>query len=88
MKLVAVVLTFNEERHLPRCILSLQGLATDVVVVDCFSTDGTLELARTHGARVIQHAWVNHAIQFNWALTQLDSDTNGTKISEEASPSF
>mgnify|MGYP000872340978 CR=1 FL=1 len=75
MKLTAVILTFNEEKHLERCIESVKTVATDVVVVDCFSTDGTLDIARAHSARVIQKKWVNHAIQFNWALTQLDPDT-------------
>ena len=75
MSLTAIILTFNEERHLARCIVSVQGLATDILVVDCFSTDATLEIARAHGARVIQRPWVNHATQFNWALTQLDDDT-------------
>jgi len=74
MKFVVVILTFNEERHLARCIASLQGLASEVVVADCFSTDATLEIARAHGARIIQRSWVNHASQFNWALTQLDPD--------------
>ena len=76
MKLVVVILTYNEERHLARCIASLQGLATEVVVADCFSTDSTQEIARALGARVIQHAWVNQATQFNWALTQLAADTD------------
>lgn len=76
MKLVAVILTFNEELHLARCITSVQGLATEVVVADCYSTDATLEIARCHGASVIQHPWVNYATQFNWALTQLDADTD------------
>lgn len=76
MNLVVVILTFNEERHLPRCIASLKGLPTELVIVDCFSTDATLEIARAHGASVIQHAWVNQAVQFNWALTQLRTDTD------------
>jgi len=76
MKLIAVILTFNEEQHLARCIASLEGVASEVVIADCFSTDATLEIARTHGARVIQREWVNHATQFNWALTQLDADTD------------
>src|SRR5512139_2744900 len=76
MKLVAIILTLNEEQDLRRCIASLQGVATDIVVVDCYSTDATLEIARAHSARVIQHEWVNHADQFNWALTQLDPDTD------------
>ena len=76
MKLVAVILTFNEELHLARCLSSVHDLTHEVVVVDCFSTDRTLEIANAHGARVIQHPWVNHAQQFNWALTQLDADTD------------
>ena len=75
MKLVAVILTFNEELHLARCIESLKGIRTEIVVMDCFSTDTTLEIAQAYGARVIQRKWVNHANQFNWALTQLNADT-------------
>jgi glycosyltransferase involved in cell wall biosynthesis len=76
MKLVAVILTLNEEQHLARCIASLAGLVTEVVIADCYSTDATLAIAHAHGSRVIQREWVNHATQFNWALTQLDADTN------------
>ncbi len=75
MTLTAIILTFNEECHLARCIASVQGLATDILVVDCFSTDATLAIAREHGVRVIQRPWVNYATQFNWALTQLDADS-------------
>lgn len=76
VKIVALILAFNEEQHLARCIDSLKGIATGVVVADCFSTDTTLEIARARGARVIQREWVNYATQFNWALTQLDADTD------------
>nr|WP_206171661.1 glycosyltransferase family 2 protein [Thiorhodococcus mannitoliphagus] len=69
-------MTFNEARHLRRCIASLETVATDILVVDSYSTDETLEIARACGARVVQHAWMSHAAQFNWALTQLDSDTD------------
>ena len=76
MKLVAVILTLNEERHLARCIASVQAIAREIIVADCFSTDATLDIARAHHARVLQHPWLNHATQFNWALTQLDADTD------------
>lgn len=76
MNVVAVILTFNEEQHLARCIASLQGVATAVVIADCYSTDATLDIARSHGARIMQRAWVNHATQFNWALTQLEPATD------------
>ena len=73
-KVVAVVLTRNEELHLERCLASLEGVADDIVVVDCFSTDATLEIAREHGATVVQREWINHATQFNFALTLLPAD--------------
>lgn len=75
MKLVAVVLTLNEAKHLSRCLVSIAGVADRVLVVDAMSTDDTLKIARQHGAKVIQHPWVNYATQFNWALTQLDEGT-------------
>jgi glycosyltransferase involved in cell wall biosynthesis len=64
MKLVAVILTLNEEQHLARCIASLAGVASAVVIADCFSTDATLAIASVHGVRVIQREWVNYATQF------------------------
>lgn len=76
MKLVAVILTFNEEHHLARCIDSLSDVVSSVVIADCFSTDRTLDIARLYGAKVIQREWVNYATQFNWALSQLDVDTD------------
>ena len=76
MKLVAIVMTLNEARHLPRCLSSLRGIADAVMVVDSFSTDETVRIAREHGAKVLQRAWVNHSEQFNWALTRLDADTD------------
>lgn len=76
MKLVAIVLTFNEELHLARCLDSLKDLATDLVVVDSSSTDSTREIAHLYGAQVWEHEFVNQAQQFNWALSQLDSDVD------------
>lgn len=74
MKITAVILTFNEEIHLARCIESLLPLTQDIVVVDSLSTDRTIEIARKYGAKVLERAWENnHSTQFNWALTQLDS---------------
>lgn len=76
MKLSVIILTFNEAIHLDRCIASVKSIAGEIVVADCFSTDTTLEIASSHGARIIQREWVNHAAQFNWALTQLNADTD------------
>lgn len=74
MKLVIIILTFNEEMHLKRCIESLQSLKSEILVVDSFSTDRTIEIARNSGAQILQHEFINHANQFNWALEQLNSN--------------
>ena len=75
MKLTAIILTYNEERHLARSIKSLEGVVSEVVVVDSFSTDNTKDIALSSGALFLENEFINHAAQFNWALTQLDNDT-------------
>jgi glycosyltransferase involved in cell wall biosynthesis len=76
MKLTALILTQNEEKHLARCIRSVQAIGANVVIVDCGSTDSTLAIAKSHGACVLHHAWVNYATQYNWGLAQLKEDTD------------
>jgi glycosyltransferase involved in cell wall biosynthesis len=66
--LTVVIITFNEERHIKRCISTLSPLGAEIVVVDSFSTDRTAEIAEELGARVFKHVFVNHASQFQWAL--------------------
>lgn len=69
-KLSVLVPTYNEEANLRAC---LEGLtwAAELVVVDSFSTDRTVELAREHATSVLEHEYVNSATQKNWALPQL-----------------
>lgn len=68
MTLAVVILTHNEERHISRAITSVAGIATEVFVIDSFSTDRTAELARAQGAVVLQNKFINYAKQFQWAL--------------------
>ena len=76
MKLTVLVLTFNEELHLARCLQSILPMTSDIVVVDCFSQDQTSAIAKQYGARVLERAWENnHSTQVNWALTQLPADS-------------
>ena len=72
----AIILTFNEELHLRRCIENARKVASDIFVVDSFSTDATLAIAREMGAVVYQNKWENnYAQQFNWALENLPIET-------------
>ena len=74
--ITAVILTFNESLHLQRCIESIFPLTKNIVVVDSFSTDDTVDIARRCGATILQRAWQNnHSVQFNWALSQLPAST-------------
>ena len=70
MKISAVVITFNEERNIGRCLDSLAGVADEIVVMDSFSTDGTENICRAKGARFLQHAFEGHIEQKNRALAQ------------------
>jgi glycosyltransferase involved in cell wall biosynthesis len=68
--LSVVIITFNEERNIGRCLASVKAVADDIVVVDSYSTDATEGIVKEHGARFVQHAFPGHIEQKNWAITQ------------------
>jgi glycosyltransferase involved in cell wall biosynthesis len=73
MKISATIITFNEERNLPRAIESLR-CADEVVVVDSGSTDRTVEIAEKLGARVVESPWPGYAKQKNVAAAAAAHD--------------
>ena len=73
--ITAIILTRNEQVHLQRCIDSLRPCVSRIYVIDSGSTDQTLQIARAAGAEVFENAWVNHAVQFNWAIDHCPIDT-------------
>lgn len=66
-KISAVVITKNEERNIRRCLLSLQGVADEVVVVDSGSTDNTEKICREEGALFTFNEWLGFSEQKNYA---------------------
>jgi hypothetical protein len=72
-RIAAIVLTLNEERNIVDCLASL-AWADRRVVVDSFSADRTVELARQAGAEVIQHPFENYAQQHNAAMQRVEAD--------------
>ena len=65
----AIILVYNEEIHIRRCLENLSGFVKQVFIIDCFSQDKTVEIASGFdNVTVLQNKWVNHAVQFNWAL--------------------
>lgn len=71
LDLTTIILTYNEELHIRRCLDRICDIAQEVFVIDCFSTDKTVEIAQEYdNVKVLQHEWpaTKYAGQFNWAL--------------------
>ena len=68
-KVTAIIPTFNEEHNIEGAIASVD-FADELIVVDSFSTDKTVEIAKQLGARVLQHEYVHSAAQKNWTIPQ------------------
>lgn len=87
-KISACIMTFNEERNIRRCLLSVTW-CDEIVVLDSYSTDATVSICREFTERVYQHEWqgyigqrnlVREMARFSWVLF-LDAD-------EEISPAL
>jgi glycosyltransferase involved in cell wall biosynthesis len=74
LRLSVAIITLNEERNLGRTLESVQALAFEIVVVDCGSTDRTLEIARSFGAQVFVEEWKGYAAQKNSAIAKCTGD--------------
>jgi glycosyltransferase involved in cell wall biosynthesis len=72
-KLTAIVPVFNEEQNLEDCLRGLSW-AEEILVVDSFSRDGTLAIARRYTDRILQHEYINSAAQKNWTIPQARND--------------
>lgn len=68
VKISVVIITLNEEDRLEDALKSCEALSDEIVVVDSFSTDKTLEIAERYRARVFQHAFIDYGNQKNIAL--------------------
>ena len=66
--IAAIILTYNEELHIERCITNAGKYASEIFVVDSYSTDRTVEIANRLGGIVLQNRFISHSAQFNWAL--------------------
>lgn len=71
-QITAIVLTYNEEIHIERCLKSLIPFCKEIWVVDSFSTDKTIDIAESLKAKTVKHRFENQAQQFNWAIDNLE----------------
>lgn len=74
--MTAIILTKNEEANIERCINSIKGWVSRIVVVDSGSKDRTIELAEALGAEIYRHEpFIDYAKQFNWAIDNTNINT-------------
>jgi glycosyltransferase involved in cell wall biosynthesis len=70
MKLSVVIITYNVEGIIERCLKSVMGVADEILVVDSFSTDETVSLCEEYNARVIRRAFSGYGNQKQFAANQ------------------
>jgi len=68
-QLTVIIPTYNEEMHIGPLLKSVQW-ADELIVVDSFSTDRTVEIAQTMGAKILQREYIHSANQKNWTIPQ------------------
>lgn len=68
IKISVVIITFNEERNIGRCISSVKEIADEIIVVDSFSTDKTEEVCKLHDVKFVKNAFKGHIEQKNYAM--------------------
>lgn len=74
IKLSVVIITFNEEKNIRRCIESVLDVADEILVVDSFSKDTTKTICSEYEVRFIEHAFDGHIEQKNWAMQKAEYD--------------
>ncbi len=72
--LSVIIITLNEEDRLPECLESVLSIADEIIVVDSGSTDRTVEIAESFGAKVFQTDWPGYGVQKQRALDQANSE--------------
>jgi glycosyltransferase involved in cell wall biosynthesis len=72
--ITALIITYNEERNIGRCIQSLQGVADEILVIDSFSTDRTKEICASYNVRFVENKWINYSEQKNFGQKLASND--------------
>lgn len=73
-KLTVIIPTYNVEIYLDELLACIENWADEIIVCDSFSTDKTLEIAKNHKVKILQHEYINSAKQKNWAIPQASNE--------------
>jgi glycosyltransferase involved in cell wall biosynthesis len=67
--ITAVIITKNEEKNIERCIDSLHEIADEIIVVDSFSDDRTVDICEKKGVRVFKKQWMGYSESKNYGIS-------------------
>lgn len=73
--LTTIILTYNEEKNIANAINSVKEISKRIVVIDSYSTDNTVEVAKLLGAEIFQNKWINYSKQFQYGVDIANIDT-------------
>jgi len=73
-KISACIISYNEEDKIEDCLRSLAQVADEIIIVDSFSKDTTLEIARKYTSKIYQQAFLGHIEQKNLAVSKAEND--------------
>lgn len=86
-KLSVVIITYNEEKNIERCLLSVKDFSSEIVVVDSFSTDETVSICKKYGVKLISREFIGYGDQKNYGNNAASSDwIFSIDADEEVSP--
>ncbi|MEI9919634.1 MAG: glycosyltransferase [Bacteroidota bacterium] len=74
IRISAVIITYNEEKNIAKCIESVKPVVDEVVILDCYSQDRTRQIAEAHGATFYEHDFQGFARQKNRAVDLASND--------------
>ena len=75
LDIAVVILTYNEERHIERCIQSIKKYSDNIYIIDSYSTDNTIQICKSLNVNILQNKFINQSKQFTWALDNIDFKT-------------
>jgi glycosyltransferase involved in cell wall biosynthesis len=73
-KISAVIITFNEEKNIEKCLMALQNIADEIIVLDSYSTDQTEQICKKFNVKFFQHNFDGHIQQKNRVVQMASYD--------------
>ncbi len=74
MNVSAVIITYNEEKNIARCLDSIKDIVDEIVILDAFSSDQTEEISQKYNVKFIKRAWEDFSRSKNFANEQASYD--------------